>query len=247
MDGNESLLAEALGLSAEGKDRGLRLLLMGGLAVRALCPTSRLPPYARVCGDADFFSASDGNSVERLFVSRGWKPDAEFNLYNGDSRLKFSHEELGKSADVFVRRFRMCHEIRIDAADGDGRPTVSLAELLLTKLQVVEANEKDLADAYCILADHDPVRGGTEGLDPARLAGACAADWGLFTTVQLSLERLEAWAAGSVPDESRAARVATGISLLRSALETEEKSLAWKARALVGKRLRWYELPEEVL
>jgi hypothetical protein len=33
--------------------------------------------------------------------------------------------------------------------------------------------------------------------------------------------------------------------VLREAAETAPKSLRWKARAKVGDRVRWYEMPEE--
>ena len=33
---------------------------------------------------------------------------------------------------------------------------------------------------------------------------------------------------------------------LSTLLEAADKSIAWKARAVAGDRIRWYELPEEV-
>ena len=35
------------------------------------------------------------------------------------------------------------------------------------------------------------------------------------------------------------------IDALLAKMEAHPKSLAWKARAMVGERVRWYELPEE--
>jgi hypothetical protein len=36
------------------------------------------------------------------------------------------------------------------------------------------------------------------------------------------------------------------VALLRSGIETAPKTLAWKTRARVGERVRWYDTPEEV-
>jgi hypothetical protein len=39
--------------------------------------------------------------------------------------------------------------------------------------------------------------------------------------------------------------VAERIEKLITLMEKQPKSLSWKARAMVGERVRWYELPEE--
>ena len=41
-------------------------------------------------------------------------------------------------------------------------------------------------------------------------------------------------------------RVRARIGQLSQALTDAPKSLGWKARAKVGRRVRWYQLPEEV-
>ncbi|MGC8880315.1 MAG: hypothetical protein ACP5R2_13945, partial [Anaerolineae bacterium] len=73
-------------------------------------------------------------------------------------------------------------------------------------------------------------------------------DWGLYTTVWLNLERLErAVVAGEVALEAQPSALArTRIRTVRAALEAAPKTLAWKVRARVGKRLRWYQEVEEV-
>ncbi|MGO8692382.1 MAG: hypothetical protein ACLQMF_01805 [Rectinemataceae bacterium] len=245
MDGNEALMAEARSLVAEASSRGLGLRLVGGMAVRATCPSSREDPFARICDDLDFFSDASASSLEALFVSRDWKPDPAFNLYNGHERLKFLHTEMKKNADIFLGRFRMCHEIRLDMRRSPGAATVSPAELLLTKLQVVEADAKDLLDTFCILADHELGPSEEEGIDSKLFASACAEDWGLQKTVELSLDRLCGWIETEGLDRSAGRAVAGRIATLRAVLRSEPKSLAWKLRSALGTRVRWFELPEE--
>ena len=45
--------------------------------------------------------------------------------------------------DVFLDRFEMCHQLDLRDRLGLEPPTLPLADLLLTKLQVVETTDKD--------------------------------------------------------------------------------------------------------
>ena len=116
--------------------------------------------------------------------------------------------------------------------------TLTPADLLLTKLQVVEVNERDLKDAAAILHDHDS---GDE-----RVAEILAADWGWWRTVTANLDQLAGWVSGLTGFERGAERIRVRIAALAHRIDDQPKSLRWKARAKVGERVRWYELPEEV-
>ena len=41
-------------------------------------------------------------------------------------------------------------------------------------------------------------------------------------------------------------RIAGRITMITDAVHAASKSLAWQLRARVGRRMRWYQLPEEV-
>ena len=139
-----------------------------------------------------------------------------------------------------VRRQNFARDF-IDRLDGPDL-TITLADLLLTKLQVWEINRKDLGDALCVLADHPVSRA---GIDPARISAVLGADWGFGHTVERNLAGVaELWAAEPVPGATF--DVAAQVSSLKAAIEQAPKSFAWRARARVGERVRWYETPEEV-
>ena len=84
-------------------------------------------------------------------------------------------------------------------------PTLDLADLLLTKLQVWEINQKDLGDIACLLADcavsaggalsDPPPAGASRAIDLARVVALTGADWGLCHTVERNLRRVAALAA----------------------------------------------------
>jgi hypothetical protein len=112
LDGNAGLKASAAALVAsaeaivaEAKARGVIARLLGGVAVRATCPSSLAAPFARTYGDLDFASPGKPAEIEAAFAAAGWEPDREFNLYNGSTRLYFRSGPF--MADVFVGGFKM--------------------------------------------------------------------------------------------------------------------------------------------
>jgi hypothetical protein len=64
----------------------------------------------------------------------------------------------------------------------------------------------------------------------------------------LNLERIMVLASSSEPalvPEGGNYQAVEQLSVLTKAIEAATKSLRWKARAKVGERVRWYEVPEE--
>jgi hypothetical protein len=124
--------------------------------------------------------------------------------------------------------------------------TVPLAELLLTKLQVVQLNEKDVRDALALLHDHPVEESDGDAINAAQVARLCASDWGLWRTFTANLAALEGHLDRyELPEESKG-RIVERIEGLQERIEQEPKPLGWRMRAKIGDRKRWYELPEEV-
>jgi len=229
-------------VQAAGGSPALRLL--GGMAVRVTCPSSGKAPFERACGDLDFAARGSQAAIEGLFRNSGWSADAQFNLYNGAERLIFHKAEL--KADVFLGDFEMCHRIPLDGRLDADPLALPLAELLLTKLQIVEANGKDLGDAACILLDHSLGAGDGDHIDIQAFIRPCLSDWGLWRTVLGSLGKVQAWSAGNLGDRSLLERITSRCAELEALLRASPKTPRWRARALLGESLKWYKLPEEV-
>jgi len=231
----DRLPEEARGILADAEREGLRVRLLGGIAILLLLGDRFDPAFARPYRDIDLFChRKDGRGVERLLAARGWAPASEFNALGGGRRLLFHDPESEAQVDVFVGEFAMCHELPL--ADGLDRPGPSLpaTDLVMTKLQIVELNAKDRSDLYALLS-------GAE-IEPRRLADATSRDWGLHHTFELNLAKLrEGIAAGEGPQAALAP-----VEALLEAMEQAPKSRGWRMRAKVGERKRWYELPEEV-
>ena len=93
-------------------------------------------------------------------------------------------------SDVFVGTFEMCHELPLDTRLELETQTLPLAELVLTKLQIVKLNQKDSYDLYSLLLTHEVANHDDEAINVAWIGELCGRDWGLYRTVQINLERL---------------------------------------------------------
>ena len=126
--------------------------------------------------------------------------------------------------------------------------TIPLAELFLSKAQIVQLNRKDVLDLLALLLYHEVGPGDDCTINCDLIAELCAKDWGLYTTISLNAEKLrtvldEAEIALE-PDEAQT--IKRRIISLQKAMDDAPKALAWKMRARVGTRVRWYEEVEEV-
>jgi hypothetical protein len=240
-------LDEALDLIAQAEDQRVPLRLVGGLAVRLLCPD--FPPRVHNRQDLDLASTSPARSqLTELLVGLGHEPDRRFNALYGHKQLYFASPS-GRAVDVLVDTLQMCHVI--DFRDRIERMpfTLDVTDLLLSKLQIVEINEKDVKDILYLLAAYPVADGdesGTIGLD--RIRAIVADDWGWWRTLTGTVDRVRELASSENADLVPAgARHDTlgGLGRIREAADAVPKTLRWKVRARIGERKRWYQRPEE--
>lgn len=240
-------LPEAVALVEGAARAGLRVRLLGGLGVRVLCPD--FPPRLRPGQDMDLACASKGRREVAAYLEQsGCTPDKMFNSLNGDRQMYFTAPS-GRAIDVMVDRLVMCHTLDFRPSFGNSSLTLDPADLLLSKLQIVELNAKDARDITHLLSGV-PVgeRGAGPVINTKRFGEVLAADWGWWRTTTGSLEKLPALLAESpemVPPQPKFDALAQAAQLLDVA-KSVPKSMKWKLRANVGERVRWYELPEEV-
>ena len=240
---------EANRLTAAARAAGLGLRLMGGLAIWMVAPSVRVAPFAREYGDLDFAArGADSGAVTPFLLGEGYVAERMFNLIHGAQRLNFGHPEERWTIDVVIDALRMSHLIDLRGRLEPGRPTIDLADLLLTKLQVWEINAKDLGDITCLLADRPLSAAGPadgEAIDLARILALTGTDWGLCHTLERNLRQVADFARERRPAASPFDPLLQAESLL-TAIAAGRKSVAWRIRARIGERMRWYETPEEV-
>jgi len=241
-------LEEAVGICEAAAGEGITVRLAGGLAIQYLTP--EFPPRGGDRQDLDLAAlSSERRALTRFLADRGYVGDKNFNALYGHKQLYFQSAATGRSLDVLVDRLHMCHTVEFGDRLRRMPVTLDVADLLLTKLQIVELNEKDAQDVLYLCSAY-PVRDGDEpgtiGLD--RIRPIVGNDWGWWRTVTLNVDRITTLARGDsqrlVPAGGKYHAVEQ-LAVLGTAIEAAPKSLRWKARAKVGERIRWYEIPEE--
>ncbi len=176
----------------------------------------------------------------------GYEPNQSFNAMNGNRRQLYYDLPNERQLDVFVDRFEMCHAIPLSDRLAIDQLSIPLAELLLTKLQVVELNEKDRGDALAILHHHEIEDHDVDAVNGAVVAALLAADWGLWRTATMNLDRAAAALGDYELSDQERDTLERRLQELHRRIEEEPKSRKWKLRDRVGDRVRWYEEPEEV-
>jgi hypothetical protein len=241
------VLAEARRLTDAAAARDAPVRLLGGAAIMLRAGDRLHAALRRMPVDIDLAAgAGAGGEVIAVLSACGYRPDEAFNRLEGARRLLLHDDANDRRVDVFVGDFAMCHTIPIGERLLLEPVTLPLAELLLTKLQIVELNAKDRHDIYALLQTH-PI-GARDGakVNSARVARVCARDWGLHRTATLNLGRVREHLPALPLDPHALARIAARIDALVAALDGEPKSRRWRWRARLGERVRWYDEPDEV-
>jgi hypothetical protein len=241
----EGLLEAAFEAIDAAGNLGVRMRLLGGIAVRHLAPSAHQPPLARAYHDYDVaVSSRDGAQAAKIFRALGYREDPHFNALHGAQRMIFESPK-GFEVDVLVGSFQMCHRLDLGSDLPDAGMTVYPADLLLTKLQIVQIEHKDLRDTAALLHDLPVGVGDGTTINPERFVRPLASDWGFYHTVELNLDKVAAYANRALTS-GMAAKVLGALSRLGTSMEGTKKSVKWKMRARIGEKVSWYELPEDV-
>jgi len=238
--------AEAVRLLERAAEANVLVRLLGGTAVGMHRHGPRPAALERRYGDIDVVvKKGQDRALKHLLEDLGYVPNRSFNNLHGDRRLLFYDERNERQVDVFIGTFRMCHTLELNDRLELHPQTLAPADLLLTKLQVVKINTKDIIDAQALLLGHEVERGPGDLIDLGRLVHVTSRDWGWYTTFMDNLARLLQHMESILPPDA-AALVGRRFAKIQVALVDAPKSLSWKARAAVGRRMVWYELPEEI-
>ena len=229
-------------------EQAILLRAIGGLAVRVKSRDYR-KFVTREYPDIDFAAAEkDRSALDPFFKEMGYEPSKQFNILNGTQRQIYRDPSHARHVDIFVGDFMMCHRLPLNDRLHLDPVTIPLAELLLSKAQIVELNRKDALDIASILFYNETGNDDDGRINLQRIAQLCSQDWGLYKTTSINLKRVEEIVVDKgmeLLDEEREL-ILSRIRQIRAAFEEMPKSLQWKMRDKVGTRVRWYEEVEEV-
>ena len=240
----EDPIDEARRLVQAATKKGVTVRVLGSVAVHLQAPAAG-PLLKRPIKDIDIATRRGSRAaVTDLLIAAGYVPDEMFNTLHGARRLLFNDPNERK-LDVFIGEFSMCHVIPIaDRLEHDPL-TIPLAELLLTKLQIVELNETDQRDIYNLVYHHDVSSGNGSGIEGDFVASLCAKDWGLWRTSRATIERCQRNLAAYDLGAEASGLIRGRLDVLWMKIEDAPKTAKWRLRSRVGDRMRWYDEPEE--
>ncbi len=189
----------------------------------------------------------DASAIASVLEPLGYEPEEEFNALHGQRRLFFVDRSRNRQADIFLDRIEMCHKLDFKHRLERSEETLTPADLLLSKLQVMETNNKDYLDMVALLGDIPLTEGDDRGIDLLRIRDVCGSDWGWWKTVSMVGERTRQYARElcSHHPELHAA-VMQNIETLLEDLDHTPKTRTWRLRARIGERVRWHESPEDI-
>ena len=243
------ILKEANRIISAAADNGITFRLLGGTAIGFRCPSAKRPSVSRSYPDIDLVGyKKDSRRIrEQLFPKLGYTPNEIFNALRSATRLMFFDIPNKRRVDIFLDYFEMCHKIDLRERLTIDPLTLTMADLLATKLQIFKTNEKDFKDITAILLDHEVTDSDKpDAINGKRLAELCGNDWGIYKTFTLVLEKegvmLERF---ELPPESKEL-VKERIKHISGLIDQQPKSLGWKTRARVGEKVPWYKLPDDM-
>ena len=245
-----TLEAEVTRIVAAGAAAGVAVRVLGSIGVAMHSPdaASLLPGFDRTYADIDLVTyRRHAKSLSGMLSSMGYRDDREVFVASEGGRSIFDDRTRHIHLDVFYDRLEFCHVIPLsDRLEADS-PTIPLAELLLSKLQIVKINEKDVVDTILLMLDHPLGQGDVDTIDADRVASLCAADWGLWRTLTMNLAKVADLAKtyGQLDDAQRG-RVTGAATALKARIDIEPKPLPWRMRNRVGDRRQWWTDVDEV-
>jgi len=230
------------------RDLGLFVKLIGGLGVAAHDHYVLPAILERQFGDIDLVVGSkNGKALSGFLTEMGYQANQRFNALHGANRLLFYDVGNQRQVDVFVSEFKMCHALSLENYLDLHPRSLTPEHLLLTKLQIVEINRKDLLDVLRIIYMHHSANVGKDcpGISMERMNLVLASDWGWYTTVTDNMKRALEFSETTLA-ASEHLIVKETLTTILNQIDSAPKSSKWKGRAIIGRRKSWYEIPEEV-
>jgi hypothetical protein len=267
----EEFIKEAINIVEEAQKRGVVLRILGAVTIyiHSLHVPQALEIYNRVgrfgdqgplFTDLDLiaYSKQRPKIVELFEKVLGFKGDMMVNALFGHKRLVYYHPKNLYHVDIFFDKLEFSHDIFFGDKPGKGRleldyPTITLADLMLEKLQIHQINFKDLVDVIVLLYGHD-LCGDTvhkECVDAKYIAKILADDWGFWYDATQNLGKVKNLleklvAEGKIGQDVKAV-VEDRINRLLKIVDEEPKTKNWLKRAKIGTSKPWYREVEELI
>jgi hypothetical protein len=231
-------------------DAGITLRVIGSLAFQMHCQQFGYLQAAmgRAYTDIDFAAyQKQAKEIRVLMAGLGYHENHEVFIVSEGNRAIFERPDIGLHIDVFYEKLDFSHVISWKDRLEVDYPSIPLAEMLLEKMQIVQINEKDIIDTIMLFLEHPLGEVDKETINIKRIASLCSIDWGLWRTTTMNLDKVRQMAHSyqQLTDEQKKI-IDSQVKAALGRIDLEPKSLAWRLRARVGDRVKWYKEVDEV-
>ncbi len=248
----EAYLEEARRLTDEAGKQGLILRVMGPIALHFYFPEyvdlyRRMERLGeRVFTDIDYAAyGKQRGKLVNFFEAQGYQLEKRAAMISGGTRLIFFSPRI-PMIDVFFDKLDYNHPIDYRGRLELNPYCVSLADLLLQKLQIVQINDKDLKDAMFLLLAGSIGEADDRSIDAGYIAKLFSEDWGFYHTATTNLAKISNTVSSvKALDTSQCWKIEARIEELSKIIEAAPKSGKWKSRAKTGTNKPWYKEVED--
>jgi hypothetical protein len=244
----EAYLEEGRRLTEDAQKQGIVLRVMGPIALHYYFPEfvdlyRRMERLGdRVFTDIDYAAYGKHRSkLVSFFESHEYELEKRAAMISGGTRLIFFSSNI-PMIDVFFDKLDYNHAIDYRGRLEIHPYCVSLADLMLQKLQIVQINDKDLKDAMLLFLAAQVSDTDKEAINAKYIAKLFSDDWGFYYTATTNLKKIKEAMTGvkALSDDHRAI-IAKKVDYFLKYIEDTPKSGKWKSRAKTGTSKSWYK------
>ena len=221
---NEIIYDLAKNILGDCKANSIDIRLFGSVALLFL-DSSKIGFINNHRGIADVDIIVRPNHITKLenyFMGKGYAANVGVKMLYGNSRRSFRLEN-NISIDVFIGNITLCQEISILERFDLSYPTITPSDLFLTKIQKINLSEKDVFD-ICFILGYD--------VDFQYIIDLSSKNWNWWKTLNTNIPFL---LNKNISENNK--NLLTG---LLSKINSNEKTINWKLRNIVGERRQWY-------
>jgi hypothetical protein len=244
----EAYLEEGRRLADDAQKQGIVMRVMGPIALHYYFPNyvdlyMRMERLGdRVFTDIDF--AAYGKHRGKLvpfFEAHGYELEKRAAMISGGTRLIFFSSNI-PMIDVFFDKLDYNHPIEYKGRLESHPHCVSLADLMLQKLQIVQINDKDLKDAMLLLLAAPFGDSDQNTINVKYIDKLFSDDWGFYYTATNNLNKIkEATLNVKALSDGQRAIIGGKVDEFLKIIEDAPKSGKWKGRAKTGTSKPWYK------
>jgi hypothetical protein len=254
----EEMLKSAWTIAETAKEMGVTLRIAGGIGVLEVVESEPdvfaflLKHRSTAKADVKFVDidmagySKETKKINEVFMGRlHFAGDKIVNSLFGDTRRIYYDPTGAFHVDIFLDKLDFNHQIDFRGRLELEYPNLNYPDLLLSKLQIHQTNEKDLLDILALLS----VAGRRIPMWKERILRILTDDWGFYYDSIRNLEhagqQARAMLSGSSDDEV-VQKAKIEVAKLRGDLESAPKTKKWYKRMKKGTEKQWWKDVEDV-